>query len=215
MKLPLDDRQAAGLLLAEALLERKPPGELLVLALPRGGVPVAAVIAKRLGAGLDLMLVRKLGFPGHKELAMGAIASGGIEVLNEDLVASGYVNPDALARVRQDERQELARRDKAYRGSRPWPSLKGKTVILVDDGVATGATMLAAVKAARGQEPAAIWVAVPVAPMDTLHKLKAAADQVVCLAAPEPFMAIGQWYRDFSQTEDEEVLALLDEAWNR
>ncbi|WP_341503594.1 phosphoribosyltransferase [Gallaecimonas sp. GXIMD4217] len=215
MDLPIPNREAAGLALAHALAARQPRPPILVLALPRGGVPVAAAIAETLDAELDLLTVRKLGYPGHKELAMGAIASGGVKVLNEELLASYPVSDEAMARVLAEEQAELERRERAYRGERPWPELKGRLVIVVDDGVATGATMLAALDAVRSQGPEALWVAVPVAPPDTVDRLKKRADKVVCLATPEPFMAIGQWYRDFSQTSDSEVLALIQAAWRR
>ncbi len=215
MQLPIPDRKTAGRELAAALAHYRGRPKLIVLALPRGGVPVAAEIAEALAADLDLMLVRKLGMPGHEELAMGAIASGGARVLNEDIIRHGGVDEDALARVTDQENRELARREQAYRGDRPWPALAGSTVILVDDGLATGATMRAAVAAVRQFHPREIVVAVPVAPPDTIAHLRGEVDEVVCLATPEPFVAIGNWYRVFDQTTDDEVRTLLARFWNK
>lgn len=211
------NRTSAGRLLAAELRRQLPPTsdgiDTLVLALPRGGVPIAAEVARALHADLDLMIVRKLGVPGHEELAMGAIASGGVQVLNEHVIASGGIGETALAAVAQREQRELARRETAYRGDRPHPALARRRVILVDDGVATGATMLAAIAAAKLQGPAELIVAVPLASPDTLQRLRAVTHRVVCLLAPEPFFSIGQWYQDFSQTEDDEVKTLLAQAW--
>ncbi len=212
MKLPIPDRQAAGRALAEALGKYAGRDDVIVLALPRGGVPVAAEIAKALDAPLDVMLVRKLGAPWQPELAMGAIASGGIRVMNPEVVRGLGVSREAVEQVAREELEELERRERAYRGDRPWPDLAGRCVILVDDGLATGATMQAAIEAVRAQEPACIVVAVPVAPPDTVRALEPLVDEVICLFQPEPFMAIGQWYRDFSQLTDAEVKALLAEA---
>ncbi len=214
-ELPLPDRAAAGQLLAENLEEYRSRPDVIVLALPRGGVPVAAVIADALGARLDLMLVRKLGLPAHRELAMGAIAAGGIRVLNDDVVRMHDVSVATIDAVASTEARELARRDQAYRAGRPWPQLRGQCVILVDDGLATGATMRAAVDAVRQQQAAEIVVAVPVAPADTVRQLAHLADRVVCPFTPEPLYAIGQWYVDFDQTSDEQVLCLLRRAWAR
>ncbi len=215
MELPIPDRRAAGRALAEALARYGGRGDVVVLALPRGGVPVAAEIADALGAELDLMLVRKLGVPGYRELAMGAIASGDVMVMNEDVVASSGVGPAAIEAVVEEERRELQRRERAYRGDRPRPDLEGRCVILVDDGLATGATMHAAIDAVRAQKPACVVVAVPVAPPDTVRRLARLVDEVVCLYQPEPFMAIGQWYVDFSQVSDQEVQQILENHWKK
>ncbi len=215
MELPIKDRMTAGRALAKAMANYHDRRDLLVLALPRGGVPVAFELAEALNAPLDLMLVRKLGSPGQRELAMGAIASGGVRVLNEELVSYLHVSEETLEEVAASEQKELERREQAYRGDRPWPKIAGKCVILVDDGVATGATMRVAIKALRKQNPGELVVAVPVAPPDTVHVLRKEADDVVCLATPEPFAAIGLWYVNFSQVSDEEVTELLRRAWNR
>ena len=214
MKLPIKDRTAAGKALADALNAYRGRADLIVLALPRGCVPVAREVASYLGAPLDLMVVRKLGVPGQRELAMGAIASGGIRVMNEDIVRFIGITPPEIDQVEAEERKELQRRELAYRGDRPWPELAGQCVILIDDGLATGATMRAAVEAVRTRAPAEIVVAVPVAPPDTIARLRELADAVICLAEPEPFQAIGLWYVDFSQVSDDEVRELLDIMWN-
>ena len=183
--------------------------DVIVLALPRGGVPVAFEVAQRLGVPLDVFVVRKLGVPGHEELAMGAIASGGVRVLNEDVL---YVLPDAqsiVEMVTAIEREELKRRERDYRSNRPAPEVRGRTVILVDDGLATGATMRAAAAALRQQGAAKIIVAVPVGAPGTCHEIRSVADEVVCLQTPGSFMGVGQYYEDFSQTTDEEVRELL------
>jgi putative phosphoribosyl transferase len=183
-----------------------------VLALPRGGVPVAYEVARALGAPLDVFLVRKLGLPGHRELAMGAIASGGVRVLNADVVA-WYRIPDAIIdEAAREEQAELERRERVYREGRPAAELSGHLVLLIDDGLATGSTMRAAVQAVRARGPARIVVAVPVGAPDTCHELEQLADEVVCARAPERFTAVGQWYRDFSQTTDQEVRELLHET---
>lgn len=209
------DRADAGRALAAALAAWREQADVLVLALPRGGVPVAYEVASALALRLDLMLVRKLGTPGHKEMAMGAIASGGVRVLNDDLIRGLYISPAAIDAVAQKEVLELQRRDLAYRGKRPAPAVAGQWVILVDDGLATGATMRAAIAAARLQSPAHIAVAVPVAPVETLAMLHPLVDQLICLLTPVPFFSVGQWYRDFAQTTDEEVKTLLSKAWRR
>jgi len=214
MEIPIANRKAAGQALAEALSVYRNCDNVIVLGLPRGGVPVAMEVAEALGAALDLMLVRKLGTPGQEELAMGAIASGDIRVINEDVVQALAISPQVIERVAAEERNELKRREQAYRGERPWPKLADQCVILVDDGLATGATMRAAVGAVRAQQPARIVIAVPVAPPDTVAMLRQQADEVVCLAEPEPFRAIGQWYADFSQVSDEEVRQMLGKVWN-
>jgi putative phosphoribosyl transferase len=206
------DRTEAGRLLAARLEKYAGKPDAVVLALPRGGVPVAYEVAKALRAPMDLFVVRKLGIPGHEELAMGAVATGGVRVLN-DQVVHGLGIPDyVIDAVVNWETEELKRRERVYRGDRPPPDVRGKTVILVDDGLATGSTMLAAVRALRQQGPGRIVVAVPVASPDTCELLKAYVDEVVCAATPEPFYAVGLWYRDFSQTTDEEVRELLQRS---
>jgi predicted phosphoribosyltransferase len=207
------NREDAGRALARALTAAhagRP--DVIVLALPRGGVPVGAEVARALGAPLDVLLVRKLGVPGHEELAMGAIADGGVRVVNEDVLRALRVPVDAVEAVALEEGQELQRRARAYRGGRPAPDLRGRTVILVDDGLATGSTMRAAVAAVRRQGPARVVVAVPVGAEDTCEALRREADEVVCPRTPEPFYAVGAWYRDFLQTTDEEVRELLARA---
>ena len=207
--LPLPDRAAAGRALADALEAQYGNADALVLALPRGGVPVAHQVAERLGAELDVMLVRKLGAPSQPELAAGAIASGGIRVLNPDVIAGLGVSESALDAIAARETRELERRERLYRGDRARPQIAGRCVILIDDGVATGATMRAAIAALRQQQPERVVVAVPVAAADTLMRLRGEADDVVCLASPSPFWSIGQWYRDFTQVSDDEVRRLL------
>lgn len=204
------DRHDAGRALAPEL-KRLALSEPLVLGLPRGGVPVAFEIAKALGAQLDILVVRKLGAPSQPELAIGAIASGGIRFLNDRIIEALGVSESALEEVESYERNELERRELMYRGDRPRPDLAGRDVILVDDGIATGATMLAAVDAVRSRDPATVIVAVPTASAASLRKLEAAADKVVCLDAPPDFYAVGQFYVDFSQTTDAEVAGLLDD----
>ena len=185
----------------------------IVLALPRGGVPVGFEVASGLGAPLDVFVVRKLGAPMQPELALGAIASGGVRVLNEDLLARmPELDPDTLDAIAATERRELERRERAYRGVRPYPDLAGRDVILVDDGIATGATMRAAIAGIRTLQPRRITVAVPVAPPEALADLERRADRVVCLLAPDAFQAVGQYYRDFGQTSDDEVSRLIGAA---
>jgi predicted phosphoribosyltransferase len=206
------DRAAAGRALATELTEYADRPDVVVLALPRGGVPVAFEVAQALHAPLDVFLVRKLGVPGHQELAMGAIASGGIRVLNEAVVRE-LVIPDEIIQVyAAEEQRELQRRERAYRGDRPSPPVRGRTVVLVDDGLATGSSMMAAVAALRRQRPARLVVAVPVGASDTCNALREVADEVVCARTPEPFHAVGVWYEDFAQTTDEEVRELLERA---
>jgi putative phosphoribosyl transferase len=185
---------------------------LLVLGLPRGGIPVAYEVARGLGAPLDVFLVRKLGVPGQEELAMGAIATGGVRVVNHDVVRALGIPPDVLDRAAAEEARELERRERSYRGDRPEPQVDGRTVILVDDGLATGSSMRAAVAALRQLGPARSVVAVPVAAPSTCEELRREVDEVVCFATPEPFMAVGRFYDDFSQTTDEEVRELLAAA---
>ncbi len=207
--LPFANRADAGRLLAAQLAEYRGRPDVLVLGLPRGGVPVAFEVAQVLGAPLDAYLVRKLGVPGHAELAMGAIASGGVRVVNPATVRSLRISPQQLDAVTRAEEAELQRQERLYRGDRPPPDVSERTVILVDDGLATGATMQAAVAALRSAGPKEVVVAVPVAPPETCAELEGEADRVVCAVTPEPFYAVGAWYRDFSQTSDDEVRELL------
>jgi predicted phosphoribosyltransferase len=207
------DRREAGQLLARELAGRfADRGNLRILALPRGGVPVGYEIARELGVPLDVFVVRKLGVPGHEELAMGAIASGGASVLNEDVVGPLRISQESIDRVTALERKELERRERSYRGTRPSLDVRGQSVILVDDGLATGSTMRAAVKALRAMHPKQIVVAVPVAAASTCCDLRREVDEIVCLRTPEPFEAVGLWYEDFSQTTDQEVTELLSKA---
>jgi len=207
--LPFENRAHAGRLLAARLAEFRGRPDVLVLGLPRGGVLVAFEVAQALGAPLDAYLVRKLGVPGHAELAMGAIASGGVGVVNQAMLRSLRISPAQLDAVIRAEEAELRRQERVYRGDQPPPAVSGRTVILVDDGLATGATMQAAVAALRSAGPQEVVVAVPVAPPETCAELEAEADRVVCAVTPEPFYAVGAWYRDFSQTSDDEVRELL------
>lgn len=206
------DRADAGRRLAEKLRHYAGRPDVLVLALPRGGVPVAAEVARALKAPLDVFLVRKLGFPGQEELEMGAIASGGSRVLNTSLLRRLNVSPEAVDGATSRELRELERRERAYRGANPPPTVRGRTVILVDDGLATGASMRVAAAALRTQKPARIVVAVPVAAASSCGELGDRVDEVVCAETPEPFMAVGQWYEDFSQTSDDEVRLLLEQS---
>lgn len=206
------DRRHAGVVLAEHLDMYAGRRDLVVLALPRGGVPVAYEVARALAAPLDVLVVRKLGAPGHPEFAMGAVASGGISVLDEDFVATNRIPAQALADVVLRERAELARRERAYRDSRPPVAITGQVVIVVDDGLATGSTMHAAVLALRRQGPARIVVAVPVGSRQACSMLAGVADHVICALTPEPFSAVGLWYTDFSETSDEEVRRLLADS---
>ncbi len=212
MKPHFNDRREAGKQLVESLTEWAGRDDVIVLALPRGGVPVAFEVAKALHAPLDLMLVRKLGLPGHEELALGAIALPGIRVFNHDVIRSFGVPEEAIDAIIEKEEAELERRNRAYRSGLPQPDLKGRTVILVDDGMATGANMRAAVSAVEQQSPAQIVVAVPVCSIDARDHLARRANIVVCLQAPELFFGVGQAYENFDQTTDEEVLSLLSEA---
>jgi putative phosphoribosyl transferase len=214
LKLPFEDRAYAGRLLGQALAKYANRPDVIVLALPRGGVPVGFEAAQAINASLDIMLVRKLGTPGHEELAMGAIASGGITVFNAELVSRLHIGPELMEAAIKREQQELERREQAYRGNHPLPVVENRHVILVDDGLATGASMRAAVAALRQRNPASVIVAIPVAPPDTVAMLKEEADEVICLAMPEPFSAVGRWYKDFSQTTDEDVKSLLESVWS-
>jgi predicted phosphoribosyltransferase len=206
------DRSEAGRWLAERLQAYAGRPDAIVLALPRGGVPVAFELARSLHAPLDVFLVRKLGLPGQEELAMGAIASGGVRVLNDDVVGALNVPASVIDRVAREEERELRRREQSYRGARPAPDVRGKVVILVDDGLATGSTMRAAVRAVKQMQPARVVVAVPVAAQSTRDDIGEEVDEIVCSVPPEPFLAVGRWYQDFSQTTDEEVHDLLDRA---
>jgi len=206
------NRTEAGRRLAEDLKEYAGREDALVLALPRGGVPVAFEVARALALPMDIFLVRKLGVPGHEELAMGAIASGGVRVFNEEVIRTFRPSDDAVARVAAREQEELERRARAYRGTRSDPQVGGRTVILVDDGIATGSTMRAAAHAVRAQDPARIIVAVPVAAAETCAEFREEVDRVVCTLTPESFRAVGIWYDDFSQTTDDEVTELLERA---
>src|SRR5947207_2663605 len=209
------DRIDAGRKLAEKLASYRNQAGVIVLALPRGGVPVGFEVAQALGAPLDVFLVRKLGVPGHEELAMGAIATGGVRVMNDQVLQILPITSQIVDRVAAEEQRELERRERLYRDSRSAPDVRGRTVILVDDGLATGSTMRAAVTALRQLGPTRIVVAVPVASPETCDELRAEVDEVVCAVTPEPFYAVGLWYRDFSQTTDEEVRALLERARRR
>jgi putative phosphoribosyl transferase len=203
------DRHDAGRALAGRLQQYAGRDDVVVLALPRGGVPVAVEVARALDAHLEVFVVRKLGTPGHAELAMGAIASGGIQVLNDDIISALGIRAEEIEAVARTERRELERRDALYRRG-PVRSLTGQIVILVDDGLATGATMRAAVQAVRQRAPARVIVAVPVGAMETCREIGHVADEVVCGRTPTPFSAVGEWYVDFSQTTDEEVRTLLE-----
>ena len=212
VRLPFCDRREAGRVLATALSHYAGRDGTIVLALPRGGVPVGYEVARRLSVSLDAFVVRKLGVPGHRELAMGAIASGGIVVLDDEVVRTWQVSDREVWETIRRESEELERRERSYRGDRPAPAVMGCTVILVDDGLATGASMRSAIRALRQQHPGRIVVAVPIASADTCREIAAEADEVICPFTPQPFFAVGQWYEDFSETSDEEVRRLLEGA---
>jgi len=212
MTRPFRDRADAGQQLATQLKKFVERNEVAVLALPRGGVPVAYEVARALHAPLDVLLVRKLGVPGQRELAMGALASGGVRVLNEDVIQLLSISNAMLDAVTQREQRELERRERAFRGNRPPPIIHDRTAILIDDGIATGATMRAAIQVLRTQRAGSIIMAVPVADREICDELRAEVDELVCLISPEPFYAIGYWYLDFTQVEDAEVCALLAQA---
>ncbi|MFL6627772.1 MAG: phosphoribosyltransferase [Vitreoscilla sp.] len=203
------DRRHAGRALAQVLTGYANRSDVIVLALPRGGVPVAYEVATTLHAPLDVFVVRKLGIPGNEEYAMGALATGGVRILNDNVTRILDIPADAIEAVVRAEQRELDRRERLYRDARQPPALRGRTVILVDDGLATGSTMLAAVKAVGTQDPQRIVVAVPTASAETCNELRAVADEVVCVNTPRPFRAVGQWYENFEQTTDDEVLLLL------
>jgi putative phosphoribosyl transferase len=215
MKTQFFDRSEGGQFLAENLSAYVDRKDVIVLALPRGGVPVAAEVAKRLNAPLDVFVVRKLGLPGHPELAMGAIASGGVRVFNGEVVNALRIPDEAIDAVSAEELIELQRREKAYRAGLPSLDIEGKTIIVVDDGVATGSTMLAAVSALRQLNAARIVVAAPVIAASAYREIQRQADEVIAVMIPERFYAVGQWYEDFSQTSDEEVRELLAQAVRR
>jgi len=206
------DRIDAGRQLAARLSGYANRDDVLVLALPRGGVPVAYEVAKALRVPLDIFLVRKLGVPGHEELAMGAISTGGVRVLNDDVVNYLGIPGEVIDAVAMDELRELERRERAYRDDRPEPNIQGKTVILIDDGLATGSTMRAAAAALRQKNPARVIVAVPVSATQTCDEYRMGVDEIICAKTPEPFLGVGRWYEDFSQTTDEEVRQLLAKA---
>ncbi len=206
------DRREAGRFLAGLLEKYRGRPDVIVLGLPRGGVPVAYEVATALGVPLDVFLVRKLGTPGREELAMGAIASGGVLVISDDVVRGLGIAPEVVQQVAEREGRELARREQAYREGRPFPEVAGKVVIVVDDGLATGSSMRAAIAALRGLGPARIVVAVPAAPESTCRELGELADEVICATTPSPFFAVGNSYWDFTQTTDDEVRDLLREA---
>jgi putative phosphoribosyl transferase len=212
MSKPFADRAEAGEVLAEKLEGYAGRDDVIVLALPRGGVPVAYEVATALGVPLDVFLVRKLGAPGHEELAMGAIASGDVVVMNEDVVKAMKVSDEVVEAKIASERQELARRESAYRDDRPSLHVERRTVILIDDGLATGSTMRAAVTALRRQRPARIVVAAPIGAASTCDEIRTIADEVICAVTPEPFRAVGLWYDNFEQTSDDEVSDLLARA---
>ncbi|HYE36320.1 phosphoribosyltransferase [Methylocaldum sp.] len=213
MEILFENRTDAGRRLAQALGAYAGRSDLIVLALPRGGVPVAYEVARTLNAPLDLLIVRKLGTPGNEELAMGAIASGGVSVLNREVVSGYRISDATIEAATAKERRELERRERLYRGDRPYPNLENRCIIVVDDGIATGATMRAGLAALRQRNPARTVVAVPLAPVETVAHLRTEADDVVCLTTPMPFFAVGQGYRDFPQTSDDEVRELLARAW--
>jgi putative phosphoribosyl transferase len=212
MATPFQDRTDAGRLLAKKLSHYADSQDVVVMGMPRGGIPVAFEVAKSLGAPLDVFVVRKLGVPGHEELAMGAIASGGIRVLNHAVIRSTRIGAEVIDAVTEREKNELERRELAYRGHRSAPTVKGKTVILVDDGIATGSTMFAAVAALKPQQPARIVLAAPTAPAESCYELQQVVDEVVVITRPDPFYSVGHSYEIFGQTTDEEVRELLRDA---
>ncbi|MDH2245445.1 phosphoribosyltransferase [Pseudomonas sp. GD03855] len=215
LKIPFPDRVQAGEALAERLAQDGNWQDALVLALPRGGVPVAFEVAQRLGLELDILVVRKLGVPGNPELAMGAIVSGGVRVMNDDIVHYIHISKAEIDGTVAQETHELLRRERAYRGDRPRPAIEGRAVILVDDGLATGATMRAAVQAVRKMSAGSVTVAVPVAAPDSVALLEPLAERIVCLYLPHDLYAIGRWYQNFDQTSDRQVMELLQRAWSK
>ena len=208
------NRTEAGQVLARCLQQYKNQPDVLILGLPRGGVPVAYEVARELNAPLDVFIVRKLGVPGHEELGMGAIATGGVRTLHEGIIREIGISPQTIEAVSAREQAELERRERLYRGDRPAPTIKGRTVVIVDDGLATGSTMKAAIQAVRQQDPRQVIVAVPTAPSETCEQLKESADHVVCALTPEPFFSVGGSYADFTQITDGEVRDLIASAAN-
>lgn len=208
------NRTEAGQVLARCLQQYKNQPDVLILGLPRGGVPVAYEVARELNAPLDVFIVRKLGVPGHEELGMGAIATGGVRILQDGIVRELGISPQTIEAVSAREQAELERRERLYRGDRPAPTIKGRTVVIVDDGLATGSTMKAAIQAVRQQDPRQVIVAVPTAPSETCEQLKESADHVVCALTPEPFFSVGGSYADFTQITDGEVRDLIASAAN-
>jgi putative phosphoribosyl transferase len=211
-KLPYRDRTQAGEVLARSLDRYRGRPGVVVVALPRGGVPVGYQVAASLKAPLDILVVRKLGVPGREELAFGAIANGGVKVLSTDLIKEFRLPEPVIEVITEREEREIQRQEQQFRGDRPFPVLEGRTVILVDDGLATGATMLAGIRALRERKPARLIVAVPVAASGTCEELRGEADEIVCAATPEPFRSVSAWYENFPQTSDEEVRVLLARA---
>ena len=206
------DRRDAGKKLAQKLSAYASRSDVVILALPRGGVPVAYEVALTLNAPLDIFTVRKLGLPGHEELAMGAIATGGARVINQDVVRSFHVPQGVVEAVAKQELRELERRERAFRGDRMMREVHDKTAILIDDGLATGASMQAAIKGLRAKDPTRIVVAVPTAPLETCEAFKQLVDEMICATTPEPFYGVGQWYEDFSQVTDDQVQTFLEQA---
>jgi len=215
LTLPFRDRKDAGRLLGKALKSLAGRADTVILALPRGGVPVAAEIARSLDAPMFVFLVRKLGVPGRKELAMGAITSGGKRLINRAVTGTLHLSEKTIDRVSWKERLELLRSERVYSRGQKMPDLKDKIVILVDDGIATGSTMMLAVQTLREYQPGRIVVAAPVGAAEVVSELAAHADEVICLAEPEPFVAVGAWYREFSQVSDRDICAILDSALER
>lgn len=212
IQLPFSDRSEAGRLLAGELLRYDLPSNVIVLALPRGGVPIGAEVAHALGAPLDVVIVRKLGVPTQPELAMGAIAGGSFRVLDHELIAELGISRAEVEAAIAAETTELLRREKLYRKDRPTPDLRGRTVLLVDDGLATGSTMTVAARYVRSLKPAQIFIAVPVGSVEACRRLRKEADRCICLATPQPFRAVGEWYVEFPQTTDREVRRLLEQS---
>ncbi len=211
MAMNYDDRYQAGRVLVDSLKNYAKRTDVIVLALPRGGVPVGYEIANKLSLPLDIFIVRKLGVPGHEELAMGAIASGGITILNDEIVNLLHISTEAIDKIQKSEQEELLRRERVYRGKKPSPELLGKTIILVDDGIATGYTMRAAIAALKQKKPAKLIVAIPVAARSTCAEIAPLVDELICPMRPVNFYAVGLWYDNFSQTTDEEVMQLLQQ----